>query len=139
MKLNWRQKERNFIRRVGRSTVGSVAVEFAITVPFFLIVLVGITDFARLYFAKSTMQFAVEETSRYAMVNPTVSTSALVAYAEGKGGAVSGITFTAASSTSGGINFRTITATYTYTYLMPILPLGTIPLSAQSATPINNS
>jgi hypothetical protein len=85
------------------------------------------------------MQFAVEETSRYAMVNPSLSTSALVAYAEAKGAAVSGITFTAASSTSGGVDFRTITATYTYTYLMPILPLGTIPLSAQSATPINNS
>jgi len=116
---------------------GATAVEFAIIAPIFLMFVVGIMDFGRLFWIKSTMQYAVEQTARYAMVTPSASTAALQTYAAGES-TVDGITFIAASSTVSGINFRTITASYTFSFLIPLIPVGDILLAARSATPVNN-
>jgi len=118
---------------------GSVVVEFAILAPFFLIIALGVIDFGRLFWVKSTMQFAVEQTARYAMVNPDATTAALEAYAASEGATLSGVTYTATTSASGGVNFRTIQATYVFSFLIPIIPLGGITLAAKSSTPVSTS
>ncbi|MFC1673151.1 TadE/TadG family type IV pilus assembly protein [Pseudomonadota bacterium] len=123
--------------KAARDNRGGVAVEFALTVPFFLIFVMGLIDFGRLYWIKSSMQFAVEETARYAMVNPSLAPSTLVTYAEGRNTSVSGITFSVTSSTSAGISYRTVTASYNFSFLIPMLPLGDIALDARSSTPVN--
>ena len=122
-----------------RDDRGSVVVEFAILAPVFLIFIVGIIDFGRLFWIKSTMQFAVEQTSRYAMVNPNATTAALETYASSEASTLSGITFTATTSTISGMNFRTIEATYVFSFLIPAIPIGDITLAAKSATPVNSS
>lgn len=121
-----------------RGDHGNVAVEFALAAPFFLIFVMGIIDFGRLFWIKNTIQYAVEETARYAMVHPTVTTSALVTYAENRiSGTLNGATFAATATTSGGVDYRTITAQYPFTYMIPIIPMGDITLSARSSTPVN--
>lgn len=122
-----------------RDTRGAIVVEFAILAPIFLIIVIGMIDFSRLFWIKSTMQFAVEQTARYAMVNADAATADLEAYAEARGATVNGVTYSAATSSSGGINFRTITATYTFSFMLPIVPIGDITLSAKSATPVSSS
>ena len=64
-----------FWKRLRRDTRGAMVVEFAILAPIFLILVLGIIDFGRLFWVKSTMQFAVEQTARYAMVNTDKSMS----------------------------------------------------------------
>lgn len=125
------------LRRINRDERGAIIVEFAILAPIFLIMVIGIIDFGRLFWIKSTMQFAVEETARYAMVNSDATTDDLEAYAEGEASTLSGITFTASTSTSDGINFRTISASYSYSFMIPIIPIGNITLAAKSSTPVS--
>jgi len=124
-------------RRILTDTRGALAVEFAIAAPIFLIFVMGLVDFGRLYWIKSTMQFAVEQTARFAMVNPATTTTALEAYAATQS-TFDDITFNATTSALGGINFRTITASYTFSFLIPIVPTGDIALAAKSSTPVNN-
>ena len=123
----------------GRSSErGGVVVEFALAAPFFLIFVMGLIDFGRLFWIKSTMQFAVEETARYAMVTPSATTTELTTYAGNKTAAtVSGITYTATETTVGTVDYRTIEASYTFSFLIPLIPMGDIVLGARSSTPIN--
>lgn len=135
------QSLRHLISR--KKTLGddraNVAVEFAILAPAFLIIVMGIIDFGRLMWTKSTMQFTVEQTARYAIVNPDVNTATLEAYAENESTILSGVTYTATTSASGGINFRTIQASYVFTFLIPIIPISGITLTAKSSTPVSKS
>ena len=52
---------------------GATAVEFALVAPIFLIFVIGIIDLGRLFFIKNVMQSTVEESARYAMVNPSAT------------------------------------------------------------------
>ena len=46
---------------------GSNIVEFAIVVPFFLMIMLGVIEMSMMYFADLTMQHAVREGARYAV------------------------------------------------------------------------
>jgi len=121
-----------------RGTRGATAVEFALVAPIFLMFVLGIIDLGRLFFVKNLMQYATEQTARYAMVTPTATVAELETYAEDEIAALfSGITFTADTETIDAIQFRTITATYTFSYMMPLIALDDALLSAKSRTPIN--
>ena len=137
MSARWLYKGWSKGRDAAKDTRGAITVEFAIAAPVFLIFVMGLIDFGRLYWIKSTMQFAVEQTARYAMVNPSVTTAALETYAAGES-TIDGITFSATTSATGGINFRTITASYTFSFMIPIVPTGDINLAAKSSTPVNH-
>lgn len=121
-----------------RGSRGATAVEFALVAPVFLFFVLGIIDLGRLFFVKNLMQYATEQTARYAMVNPALSEADLEVYAEDEIATLfSGITFTADMETLDGVEFRTITAEYTFSYMMPLIALSDVPLSAKSRTPIN--
>lgn len=120
-----------------RSTRGATAVEFALVAPVFLLFVLGIIDFGRLFWVKNMMQYATEQTARYAMVTPSASLSALEAYADDQAsGMVDGITFVAATETIDDIDYRTITASYSFEFMMPLIG-STLALSAKSRTPVN--
>lgn len=134
-------KQRTSFRRLLRlrhGDRGAVAVEFALVAPIFLIFVLGLIDFGRLFWIRSTMQYAVEQASRYALVNSTATASQLVTYAgtQTSGMDLTGLTFSATKTASGGANYATITATYQFTFLIPIIPIGDITLDAKSMTPI---
>lgn len=118
-------------------TRGATAVEFALVAPVFLLFVLGIIDFGRLFWVKNMMQYATEQTARYAMVTPSASLSDLETYADGmSSGMVDGITFVAGTETIDTVDYRTITASYDFTFMMPLIG-GTISLSAKSRTPVN--
>ena len=137
MTLRWLLKGWTRGRGAVKDTRGALAIEFAIAAPIFLIFVMGLIDFGRLFWIKSSMQYAVEQTARHAMVNTSVSTTDLETYADAEIN-IPDITFTATTSTSSGMNFRTITASYTFSFLIPIVPVGDITLAARSSTPVSN-
>ena len=127
-------------RALWRHSGGTAAIEFAIIAPVFLIMMLGIVEIGRAMWIKNTLQFAVEETTRYAMVNPSADTATLETYA---GNQVFGATvvtsgnFSASTETSGGVTYVVITGTYAFESLVPLIPLPDITLSAKSRVPVS--
>lgn len=122
-----------------RSKNGATAVEFAIIAPVFLIMLLATVEVGRAMWIKSTMQLAVEETARYALVNTSVTTAALETYAVTKvvGADATDMVFQAVQDTSGGTTFVTISGSYSFSVLVPIVPLPDITLTAKSRVSLN--
>ena len=125
-----------FLNRLAACRTGATAVEFALFVPLFLLMTIGIFEVGRALWVKSMMQYAVEETTRYAMVRASSSYSAsdLQTYAQNKlifenlaeiGGS-NDITFTATIGSSD----VTVSASYVYEFLFDIS--GLIDLAAPS-------
>jgi Flp pilus assembly protein TadG len=65
-----------------RSERGQTLVEFSMVVTVLFLILFGIVDFSRLFFAYATMANGVREGARYAVVHPDADdTSAVEAHA----------------------------------------------------------
>ena len=56
--------------RVFNKEKGQALVEFALITIFFFTLIVGIADFARLYFTYSSVSNAAREGARYGVINP---------------------------------------------------------------------
>jgi Flp pilus assembly protein TadG len=56
------------IRAFGRGNSGSTAVEFALAAPFLFLLVFAIIEFGRAWWAKNSLQYAVERAARYAVV-----------------------------------------------------------------------
>jgi Flp pilus assembly protein TadG len=56
------------IRAFGRGNSGASAVEFALAAPFLFLLLFAIIEFGRAWWAKNSLQYAVERAARYAVV-----------------------------------------------------------------------
>jgi|GEM_PF-1136007 len=141
MQAKWLLKGVLKARNAVHDERGALMVEFAITAPFFLILMIGTFDLARLFWVKNIMQYAVQQSARHAMVNPSVSQTTLETYADNSAGTMfSGITFTAdvpGTDVVGGVYYRTISANYNFNYYIPIINLSNIPLTARSRVPVN--
>jgi Flp pilus assembly protein TadG len=129
-------------RRRGRALAcrrGAAAVEFAIIAPVFLVLVLGTVELGRAMWIKGSIQFAVEETSRYALVNTSASMSDLQTYAENAlvGVDSSDVTFQAQTESADGYSFVSITGTHSFSVLVPIVPLPDVTLSAKSRVPLN--
>lgn len=118
---------------------GATAVEFALVAPIFLLIILGVFEVGRLFWIKSSMQYAVEESARYVMLNTSTTTSALETYATTTvvGSFTGDITYVASKDTSTTPYTMTITATYAYTPLVDLIKMDAITLSTMSKVPLN--
>ena len=116
---------------------GNAAIEFALLLPVFLLMLLGIVEFGRVLWTQSSLQHAVEAAARYAAINyPTCgSTSQTTSYAASEtfGQNIPASDFTLTCATCG----TQVSATLSFTPVVPaLLPfLNNITLSAQSCYP----
>lgn len=131
----------SLVARLRRCRRGTAAIEFAFVAPVFLIMVMGIFEMGRAMWIKATMQYALEETARYAIVNASASTATLESYAAAK---ISGIfinsgavTVSASTSISGGVTYMLITASYPFNTLVPIVKLPSVTLQARSQIPLS--
>ena len=63
---------------VGDDSRGAVALEFALGLPIFIAMIYGVFEFGRIFWTQSTMEFAVEEAARFALVNPDASSNDII-------------------------------------------------------------
>ena len=135
---NWRGVARRFFR----CRRGVTAVEFGIVFPLFLIMTLGVIEVGRVMWIKATLQFAVEEAARFAIVN-TSATTATVATAAQTACTGTGMTtnvctgaFSAAQDITGGKTYVSITATYDFQVIVGIVPFPDVTLNAKSRVPL---
>lgn len=143
-----------------RHSRGQALVEFALVAPWFFLVLLGIVEAGRFIFYYETLNNATREGARYAIVNgansfdctgppaPTTSSPCDPAGTDVKQrvqdfafGLGSGVDVTASwhdPADNGRGSTVTVTASYTYSSLIPIVPLPPITVQAESSLVINN-
>ena len=136
---------------VGRDQRGQTITEFALILPIFILVLVGIVDFGRAVYASSTIQNAAREAVRTAIVDQNltaIETAAIEhAVALGLDGADVDVTFMDDDYTSGPCTTTPkvgciveVEVRYAYNAATPILGniVGTINMSGSSRQPIES-
>ena len=68
-------KQFSFSGRFGSAEGGSTAVEFALILPIFIMLLIGIFELSRMMFVSSSVQYSVDRAARLAVIDPTISLS----------------------------------------------------------------
>ena len=127
---------RGFIARLRSDRQGATALEFALVLPAFVMLVLGVINSAQLAHAISSMNFAVEEAARCSAVDAVAcgSATATEAYAATKylGPAVSPVF----DSTNAGCG-HSVTATATFDLNVAFF-IYEIPLSAAACFPGEN-
>jgi Flp pilus assembly protein TadG len=127
---------------------GATAVEFALVAPLFLVMTMGVVEVGRVLWIKATMQHAMEQTTRYFMVNNASCVSDLVtcrntlaAYAvsrlEETGMSLDDFNVAADETTINSTTYMSISATYSYTPIVQIVQFPDVSLSALAQVPYN--
>ena len=130
------------LRRLVKASDGSETIEFALlAIPFFLFLL-GVVEFARLYWTQSELQYAAEAAARCATVNCCSSGPASCGGSTGNTGVqnfAAGQLLGMSVSSSNLSNFHVTGAscgnqvifTYAFDFIVgPLIPNSTITLSA---------
>lgn len=116
-------------RRLIRDERGTALVEFALVLPVFLAVLIGIIEMATFFWTRNTLQFAAEEGVRSAMIDtdaaPSAVKAAVLAKLDGATMDPSKVTVSAVLDPYAGVTFMKVTASYAWpsagiTGLLPV-------------------
>ena len=134
-----------FFKSYRRNEKGSVAVEFALIVIPCMFLIFGVIEAGRIVWTMNAVQFAIEESSRYASINASLSTEEYTIFAEEKIGsmAVSSTPLQVSSSsyTEYGITFVEIQGDYKITPIISHLfpnGFGVINYRAVASEPVVN-
>jgi Flp pilus assembly protein TadG len=115
---------------------GNAAVEFALLMPAFLVMFLGIVEFGRVLWTQSTLQHAVEAAARYAAItDPTCSSASQTQnYAVGEvfGQSVAASSFTLSCTACAGTQVK---GQVNFTFIVPAFFPYNITLNAQSCYP----
>ena len=118
---------------------GGVAVEIALVIPVLLVIVIGFIEFSRAVWALNTLEYAVQEGLRFAIVRSSEHRTAdeeatLETAVTGEvensliGIALSDVTVDVDIPNSKPGSTVTVTATYQFNFLAPLLPSGAINL-----------
>ena len=108
---------------------GAVAAEFAILLPVLLIILFGIIEFGMIMYGRELVTNAAREGARAGIVQgpPKRTGGEIIAIANnfltGTGVNPADVTFTSAGEGLTNPNMLTVTATYNYNFLVPVIPV----------------
>lgn len=120
---------------------GATAVEFAIISLLLIQLLVVCFEAMVAVSAWSTLQWACDEASRYAMTHQTASRTTIRQYAEAKATsagypASSGMSFVTSQAGFGGTDYMIIEGYFTHRFNLGPLDLGSVDLTAKSMAPL---
>ncbi|MEX6509117.1 TadE/TadG family type IV pilus assembly protein [Jiella sp. M17.18] len=126
------------LRRFGRDEAGATAVEFAIVCLPLLLVIFGILDFGRALNARNDLGYAAGVASRRVLVDPGLSDADLEQAVRDafSSGDPAQLQIAVGTQTGGGTNFRTLSVTYPFTFLLVPALDGTITLDVARKIPV---
>ena len=132
---------RRLLRRIASNQSGTAFIEFAIAGPVVILALIGCIEFGRYFWIRNTLEYAVEEAGRYAILNKDASQTDIQTQVRNRVMGVTPSTITVAVVTAAGSNvtYKTITATSPNISLVGgLLPVASLKLSAQTRVPVPN-
>lgn len=106
--------------------------------PVFFGMVYGVIETGRFFYLKSALQNAVDDTGRFAMTNPTATTTAIINYAKSTvlESVADDTDFSVTPDTVGSTNFVTIAADHNFQIIVPLLPTNTLQINALARVPI---
>ena len=110
--------------RLALSRKGAAAIEFAFGLPIFLALVYMLFEFARIFWSQNTLEYAIEEAARFAMVRPTATVAEVqtVANNSAVGLSTTDLTFDVVfSDVNGSRGLVSITGTYNYAPVVPLV------------------
>lgn len=104
---------------------GNTSIELAFVLPALVVLLLGAMELGRGMWLRNTLQYAMEETGRYAMTRPGSALADLVDYGEARLLELTSapVVLTASRDTIGGIDYATLIATAQFDAVIPIAAL----------------
>lgn len=135
--LKTKPAKTNWLRRAAKDKRATAAVEMALVAPVFMLVVFGIIEIGRAWWAMHTLEYAMESTARHALVNPTISDGDLAAYAQttwsGMHPNSASLNVTITRTTVSGVSMINVAGAYTFSSVVP-LPGGwdSVPLQSDA-------
>lgn len=135
-----------FLKRYSANTSGATAVEFGlVAMPFFLMIF-GVMEAGRMMWTMNGVQYAVEQTTRYASMNSSAGESSFRDYAQTKLSEMmvpsSNLQISSTTVNTGGVNFVQIDGQYQHRMLIgafiPENGFGDINITSSVKKPIVN-
>lgn len=121
--------------RIIRDRRGVSALEFAVLLPLFLSLVIGLMQFGQVMWTQSALQHAVEMAARCASINTatcgTPAQTQAYAVTQAYGLTVPAATFTASPAACG----NQVLASFPFTLDIPLVALPALTLSARSCYP----
>ena len=112
---------------IGDDSRGAVALEFALGLPIFLAMIYGVFEFGRIFWTQSTMEFAVEEAARFALINPDATGNSIADVVQDKAAGLDAgritvnITYEPNAAGTVARAFVRVTGTYNYAPMIPLV------------------
>lgn len=125
------------ILRLFRDRRGATAVEIAFALPILVMLLLGAFEFGRLFWTWTTIQYAAEQTGRFAMSKPSATATELQNDLKTRlpGIAASSVNVTVTPEVEAGVNYMVIVARFNFSFLS-LFPIAPVNLEGRSRVPM---
>jgi Flp pilus assembly protein TadG len=125
------------LRRLLKNRDGASTIEIAFALPILIALLLGAFEFGRLFFTWSTIQFAAEQTGRYAMGKPSATTTELTNFLKTRlpGLVSNSVAVNVSPESDSGVTYMVIVARVHFTFLN-IFPINAVDLEGRSRVPM---
>jgi Flp pilus assembly protein TadG len=124
-------------QRLWTNDSGASALEFAMTLPAFVMMVFGTIQFGYAFFCGSTVQFALERVARIVMVDNSITQSSAQSHfdteLDNMGGPEATLTYTV--DTTGPIPIARLQATYNHHVVIPLVPEFTLTFVTDTSVP----
>jgi len=129
---------RSLLSRFRTSTDGASALEFALVFPLFASMTFGSIQMGLAYYTAGSVQHALERTARVTMVDQDMSASQVQAQFATQLAPFTdqNIPINYSVDTSGAIPIAIFTATYTHSFVIPLIPAFSIPFPVETRVPL---
>jgi hypothetical protein len=125
------------LRRLAGDRRGASTVELAFALPIFVALLTGAFEFGRLFLTWTTIQYAAEQTGRFAMSKPTATAAELSAFLKQRvhGIARKDVAIMVTPESEAGVPYMVIVARVNFSFL-GIFPISPVDLEGRSRVPM---
>ena len=136
----WCVSARRRVLGWGKDASGAAVLEFALALPVLILTLAGLAQFAWAQHCATSLRYAMTQTSRALMLDPTMTEATYASLVKSKLGSADGnVTVNLAITTDNGRKVATATGAYTPTIVLIFGPTFPIHFTAKVITSLPSS